>query len=557
MTRFIELTAGREPPGALVEAVYRETEGNPFFVHEVVHLLQSDGRLDRAEEMASWSLEIPQGVRQVVGHRLLTLSEECNRVLAVASVIGREFELQVLAEVAEVSEEKLVELLEEAERNRIVGEPPGTSGTYRFSHALIRETLYDEIRTTRRLRLHRRIAEVIETLFADKLEPHLAQLAYQFCEAAAGGDVDKAIEYAVRAAQREERMHANEEAAGHYERAISALEAADPVDESQRCKLLLALGNAQLNSGTIPQFRQTFRRALALARERELPEQFARAALWLEHYLPNPGVVNEEHAAALEEALSLLGDEDSALRAELMARLAVVLLWHKLPERRERLCHEAIEVARRVGDRALVGHVLGLTDYVVGRRNDPAEQLAVAEQVFAIGEELGDENLKLHSYTGSVEALIHLAEGEALDRSIEAYQQQSEKLRNAGSIGWAWIRRAARALSAGKLAEAARLSQKGLALYQRVDPELASGVFGAQMFVMLRMQGRVGETVAWLREGMEKFPERSHVSLRPRSGVRRDRPRGRGPRRVREARGERLRLPRLRSVLSAESVLSH
>ncbi len=93
VARFIEITAGIEPPQALVEAVYRETEGNPFFVNEVVRLLVADGRLERPEEVKSWSVTIPQGVREVVGRRLDHLSEECNRALTVASVIGREFGL--------------------------------------------------------------------------------------------------------------------------------------------------------------------------------------------------------------------------------------------------------------------------------------------------------------------------------------------------------------------------------------------------------------------------------------------------------------------------------
>ena len=91
---------------------------------------------------------------------------------------------------------------EEAEDNRIVGAIPISSGEYRFSHALIRETLYEEIRTTRRLRLHQRIGETLETVHGAKVESHLAQLAYHFCEAASGGDVEKAVDYAVRAAEK-------------------------------------------------------------------------------------------------------------------------------------------------------------------------------------------------------------------------------------------------------------------------------------------------------------------------------------------------------------------
>jgi hypothetical protein len=128
VARFLELSAGRTPVAPLVEAVYRETEGNPFFVHEVVRLLQSDGRLDHPEQVVSWSVEIPQGVRQVVGRRLDALGEACNRVLTVASVTGREFELRVLARAAEIPEDETLELLEEAEDARIVASVEGAPG---------------------------------------------------------------------------------------------------------------------------------------------------------------------------------------------------------------------------------------------------------------------------------------------------------------------------------------------------------------------------------------------------------------------------------------------
>ena len=248
--RFIELSAGKAAPARLVEAVFRETEGNPFFVHEVVNLLESDGRLADPDSVDSWSVEIPQGVRQVIGRRLSTLSTDCNALLTTAAVMGREFDFPVPAHVAELSEDAVLECIEQAEDARIIEEMPESIGRYRFSHALIRETLYEELRTTRRLRVHRRIATVIEERNADRLEPYLAELAYHFCEAATGGDVDKAIGYAVQAAERATELLAHEEAANHYERALLALEAAETMDEVRRCELLVALGQAQFSSGS-------------------------------------------------------------------------------------------------------------------------------------------------------------------------------------------------------------------------------------------------------------------------------------------------------------------
>jgi class 3 adenylate cyclase len=490
-----------------VEAVHRETEGNPFFVHEVVQLLQSDGRLERAEEVESWSLEIPQGVRQVVGRRLSSLSEECNGLLAVASVIGREFELPVLARVGELGEDAALELLEQAEDARIVGELPDTSGSYRFSHALIRETLYEEIRTTRRLRLHRRIAEAIETLHAAKLEPRLAELAYHYCEAASGGDVTKAVDYAVRAAERETGLLAYEEAANQYERALTALDASEPVDESRRCELLIALGEAQFCSGAVG-FQQSFQRAIELARKIEAPEQFARAALGVAAVWVQPaGLVDERAVRVLEEALALLGDEESGLRARLMARLASELLWSEEPERSESLCRKAIAMAKKVGDRAALARVLTIASWVLGASEDPKAPLAITDEIVAIAQESGDKYAEFAGRVVRIRHLIELGEADAIDREIEIISRLTEELRQSSSQGAAARARAARAIWRGQLAEARRLSWEARALSLRTAPELTPQTFGLQIYCMRRQQGRIGETLPMLRAGLKRFRE--------------------------------------------------
>ena len=171
-------------------------------------------------------MTIPQGVREVVGRRLDHLSDECNRVLTIGSVIGREFDLKTVEKVLAQAEEgrmtgdRLIEVLEEAVAARVITEVPSKVDCYSFAHALIRETLYEELSTARRVRAHRQIGEVLES----DVDAHLSQLAYHFAEAAQGGDIDKAIEYAKRAGERALEQLAYEEAAGHYERALQVLE---------------------------------------------------------------------------------------------------------------------------------------------------------------------------------------------------------------------------------------------------------------------------------------------------------------------------------------------
>ena len=158
VARFIELST--DAPGAvdLALAVHTETEGNPLFVGEIVRLLAAEGRL-----VGGSQLSIPQSVRDVIVRRLRHLSEECNRVLVLASVLGREFAVDVLAHIVEVSEDDLLDMLDEAMVARVVSDVPETPGRLRFAHVLIRDALYDGLTTARRVRLHRLAVEALET----------------------------------------------------------------------------------------------------------------------------------------------------------------------------------------------------------------------------------------------------------------------------------------------------------------------------------------------------------------------------------------------------------
>ena len=165
--RYIKAASGIEPPREFMEMLHSHTEGSPLFVGEVVRMLQQEGELtpERIAGLQSKDVRIPEGVREVIGRRLNGLSEDCNRMLTVASVIGREFELGQLASLVEgISEDDLLDVLDEAQSVHIIEELPERAGSYQFSHALIQRTLRDELSTTRRVRLHARIAETFESL---------------------------------------------------------------------------------------------------------------------------------------------------------------------------------------------------------------------------------------------------------------------------------------------------------------------------------------------------------------------------------------------------------
>ena len=176
---FVAMAAGAEASEELAAEVYRQTDGNPFFVTEMVRLLASQGRLDPAARGAAVLRGgLPEGVRAVVAERLGHLSGDCRRILEVAAVVGRDFELRVLQPASGLDAERLLVLLEEAEAARVAGAVPGGLSRWRFAHALVREVLYEGLLAARRVHLHGLVGEALEAVYAADPGPHLAELAH-------------------------------------------------------------------------------------------------------------------------------------------------------------------------------------------------------------------------------------------------------------------------------------------------------------------------------------------------------------------------------------------
>jgi class 3 adenylate cyclase len=502
VARFIEMTSGSAPPEALVEAVYRETEGNPFFVNEIVRLLVADGRMERAEEVTSWSVTIPQSVREVVGRRLDHLSNDCNKVLTVGSVIGREFGLRILERTSELSGERLLEALEEAVAARVISEVPRSADHYSFSHALIRETLYEELSTTRRVRLHRQIGEALEELEA---EGNLAQLAYHFCEAAPGGDMEKAVDYARRAGDRALSLYAYEEAAGHYERVLQVLDLSDRPNEMERGGLLLALGDAQARAGDSDKAQQSFLGAAELGRSVGEVELLAHAALGVARFF-QAGFFNEQLAGLLEEALGVLGEGDSALRSMVLAQLAMSTYFVATRDKRMQLTGQAIDMAKRTGDKAALAFALNVRHQALWELENVEERLRVASEALALAEEAGAKDTAAFSRYWLV--IDHLEAGDipAMDAEIQAFTELAEELRQSDNMWNAACLRAMRALLDGRFEEGERLGQEALAQGQRGQAQNAMQFFAVHTFFVRREQGRLQEIEPAVKGFIQQYP---------------------------------------------------
>ena len=246
---FIEARIGIQPTPEIAEALYSHAEGNPYFITEIIRLLLENGYLT-VDHMGipvgiPESLRIPERVRQVIGQRLNRLSSRCNQALTTASIIGRAFDFRPLSNlVDQVSECQLLQAVDEAMSNNLIEDVPGQMDHYQFSHALIQQSFAEELTTSRKVRLHARIAEALEALYGDDAEEHAAELAHHFAQSAAVNGSDKLVRYSLIAGERALAAYAWEEASVLFQRGPDAKEGRST--DAEIAALLFGLGRAQV-----------------------------------------------------------------------------------------------------------------------------------------------------------------------------------------------------------------------------------------------------------------------------------------------------------------------
>jgi tetratricopeptide (TPR) repeat protein len=247
---FIEVVAGIRPSQKLVETLYARTEGNPFFMSEVVRLLRGSGEQGNDAIHGLENLTIPEGVREVIGQRLNRLSDRCYQALTAAAVIGREFDFNLIRLLNKrTSEEQLLEVIDEALAAHVIQVVPGKGERYQFSHALVQQTLAEELSPSRRVRMHARIGEALEELYGVNAETHAAELAYHFTQAEPVLGGERLVRYSLLAGEQALAAYAWEEALGYFERGLAAKgvsqSGSDPAEDSETADLLFGLGRVQ------------------------------------------------------------------------------------------------------------------------------------------------------------------------------------------------------------------------------------------------------------------------------------------------------------------------
>jgi class 3 adenylate cyclase len=495
---------------ALSHELFRETDGNPFYTGELLRHLVESGTVYRQENGRYTvrgklsELERPQSVREVLGRRVGRLGEDAHNVLSVAAVIGREFDLELLVAVTERSEDGLLELLEKAVAAGVLVESASFPGLFSFAHALIPHTLYADVGTTRRARLHRRVAEALEHLLGPDPGARVGELALHWAKATTSVDLPKAVGYARLAGERALEELAPDEALRWFRQALELL--ADHDDDRERCDLLLGLGQAQYQTGDRA-FRETLLEASRLASELEDADRAARAALANNRGQVSAfGAVDHERLAALARALQLDMFVHPARCASLISLRAVELQNDPDHERRRELAEQALALARDADDPRTLAQVLRDCSFALWAPDTLARRTALSDELLEVASRSRDPALEFWAAAVSLHVRIESgdlgAAASARERAeliaTELGQPSLRYFAKMYDAGWAFMR--------GDMGEGERCAGEALAIGTEAGEPDAPMVYGAQLAGLRFYQGRAGEMLEMMEAGVAANP---------------------------------------------------
>lgn len=505
--RFIESATGIVPPDQLALAMHHQTDGNPLFLTEVSRVLLDEGNLGSHTDLEASRVPVPRTVRDVIERRVRPFSDATLRVLQLASILGREFSIDALAPLAELSEREVLELLQRPLEEQLLIEVPEARARMRFGHVIIRECLYEGTALAQRRELHRKALATLEALYRGDIQQHLSELAHHAYAGAGAGAENTAIEYAQRAGEQALSQLAYEEAARLYRLALDSIDHSSHPDPTRRCEILLGLGDALTRAGDEAGAKESFLHAAECARAIGRNDYLASAALgYATRHAWGRAGGDRQLIPLLEAGVVAVGGGDSVLRARLLTRLAGALRDSLEREPRETYANQAVAIARRLGDPTTLAYALDGLFGATWRPDNPLRaRMAIADEVLRLGEEAGDREIQVWGHVDRTVVFFELGELRSVRDEIRAVHASAGELRQPVLRWFADGMSVALALAQGRLDEAEALVGVALETGQRSRPPDALAAYAGHMFQMRRDQGRLDEIEDLVERAVREF----------------------------------------------------
>jgi DNA-binding CsgD family transcriptional regulator/tetratricopeptide (TPR) repeat protein len=482
-------------PESAIKTIFQQTDGNPLFAIELIRVLIDESA---GADIPAIPARIPAGVRETISRRLTRLSDRCNELLRNAAVHGRRFTAREIAVAIDADVQGVLGDLEPAVQAGILQSNFEVSGSYQFTHALIRETIYEGLPTVERLRSHGRAADALASVYAANLEPALTRIAHHYHMAAPVGNAEKAVVFALRAAESAVRVYAYEDALLHYDHAIQTLESGGQAHDERLARTYILKGSALKELGHVQQSIETLLEAVNRTRVLGSAELLVDVLMLLA--MASSHVAQKHIAPLLDRALALLPEVDSAPRAKAMATLAFAQRTSLDSSRIHLLVDEALAMARRCCDATARCACYQLT--LLALRGNPetlGRRLSLGQEFIAAARSTASADLLADAYHW--QALNHFEAGqlEELEVLLEHYAGLST-----ARFGLHQIRagsyRVTLALLRGDWAGLEQQIEQLLELGTKTRRDDANGVYGAQMFTLNRDLGRLHALAPQVKE---------------------------------------------------------
>ncbi len=505
---LVERWSGGPPSSDLVRAAHARSGGNPLFLCELLALvIASAGRVSVA---AMDSVGIPAVLQQLMERRLEGLGQDTSDLLLRGAVLGEPFQLSELASWTERSAEGVLAALAPAEQRRLVEPAGGFADRFRFTHALVRDALLARTARAERARLHREVAALLEEAGRDQTEAELARLAEHHRRGASGHSAERAVECAAAAAARAGRERAPDHAVQHLLLALDSLPGVAAPAEAlsrRRCELLLALGEARSHTAERHEANEAYREAGQIARELDLPDSRALAAIGLVGRDEEPRGLSVESQREVDLALAGLDRADTPLRAGLLALAARIARGRGDADRCERLAREAFTIAERLGRPDTWASAAYALHYSIGGAEALDERLALSEQMVAAAASGSSRRTELRARQRRFTDLLQIGDTHAADEELARIEALARECDHP-AFRWNALGLAAGCdIWRGNLESAERRCAEAFEQGRQAGLRNAGALFAVQMFHLREAQGRLGELRPVMQEMVEKNPQ--------------------------------------------------
>jgi class 3 adenylate cyclase/tetratricopeptide (TPR) repeat protein len=512
------LTGGKRLPDLVLDQIVSKTDGVPLFVEELTKaVLQGDLLRDAGISYelkgTPQTIAIPDTLQGSLLSRLDRLEASVKETAQIAATVGREFGRKLLGLIASRSEIELQRTLDRLIAAEIIVPAPGKPAdgdAYVFRHALIQEIAYQSLLLARRRHFHARIAAALEEHYPDIVERQPELIAQNF---AAADLPERAIGYWQRAGEHALAGAAYEEAIAHVRRGLELVERchySEPERAARLLPMLLTRGRAELRLAQREAI-ATFREAARIARDQKSTSYLVQAALEFdtaETFLEGSG---DASLSLLEEALALTGTEESVMRCRLLSRLVRTVHMTGAREQSSEFSRKAVALARRLNDLPSLFDALACEVMHVGALPLSADRFAERESVLLelrqIAEELGDAHTIGHACARCLAGYLEIGDADRFESALERYRQIAASGQHFVDKWCVTGAQAMRAILVGDFAEAEHKTRDSLRMAQSADANLATGVYGMQMFSVRREQGRLAEVAPIFKRFVDAHSE--------------------------------------------------